>query len=219
MLLLAAIAFFFQLHGVSPAMQAKAAGVQAAQSADYSRAAHEFGKACSLDPHLADVCFYQGRALYYTNRFEDALTPLRRSIEIGESGARAQSTIAQCLEALGRAVDAESSHLKAIADDLNGEYRVRYAIFLFRQGRAEEAVAPLTGALERDPHNFDANLQMGRVLFEQEKFSSALPFLDKAVALRPASTEAHLLAAKVCQRLGREAEAVKHIKAEQIPEP
>ena len=200
-------------------MQAKAAGVVAAQAGDYSRASQEFGRACNLDSKLADVCFYQGRALYYTNRFRDALAPLRRSIEMGDSSARAHSTIGQCFEALGQQDDAESEHRKAIADDPTGQYRVRYALFLFRQGRAEEAVAPLTQALQLDPHSFDANLQMGRVLFEQEKFGSALQFLDIALKLHPTSTEAHLLAAKVCQRLGRQAEAAEHLKAERIPEP
>ena len=200
-------------------MQAKSAGVAAAQARDYSRAAQEFGKACNLDPKLADVCYYQGRALYYTNRFEDALAPLRRSIEIGESGARAHSTIAQCLEALGQPDNAESEHRKAVADDPTGQDRVRYAIFLFRQGRADEAVAPLTEALKLNSQDFEGNLQMGRVLFELEKFTNALEFLDKALQIRPASTEAHLLAAKVCQQLGRKAEAEKHFKAAQVPEP
>ncbi|MDQ2840343.1 MAG: tetratricopeptide repeat protein [Acidobacteriota bacterium] len=207
------------MNALSPAMQAKAAGVQATQVRDYSRAAREFGKACNLDPKLVDVCYYQGRALYYTNRFEDALVPLRRSIEIGESSARAHSTIAQCLEALGQPDNAEREHRKAITDDPTGQYRVRYAIFLFRQGRVDEAVAPLTEALKLSPQDFEGNLQMGRILFEQDKFSNALEFLDKALQIRPTSTEAHLLAAKVCQQLGRKAEAEKHLKAAQIPEP
>ena len=200
-------------------MEAKSAGVQAAQVGDYSRAAQEFGKACNLDPKLADVCYYQGRALYYTNRFEDALVPLKRSIDLGESAARAHSTTAQCLEALGQPDNAEGEHRKAIADDPTGQYRVRYAIFLFRQGRVDEAIPPLTEALKLSPQDFEGNLQMGRVLFEQEKFSNALEFLDKALQIRPTSTEAHLLAAKVCQQLSRKSEAEKHLKAAQVPEP
>ncbi len=218
-MLSALISLFCQLNALSQAIEAKSAGVQAAQVRDYSRAAQEFGKACRLDPKLADVCYYQGRALYYTNRFEDALVPLRSSVELGESAARAHSTIAQCLEALGQPDNAETEYRKAIADDPTGQYRVRYAIFLFRQGRIDEAVVPLTEALKLSPQDFDANLQMGRVLFEQKEFSNSLAFLDKALQIRPASTEANLLAAKVCQQLGRKAEAEKHLKAAQVPEP
>ncbi len=209
-----------QTTSLSPAGQAKAAGVRATQRGDYAQAQRDFGEACRIDPKLRDVCFYQGRALYYANRFEeDALIPLRKSIEIGESASRAQSTMAECLEALDRAEEAEREHRKAIAGDPDPQYKVRFAIFLFRQGRAGEAVEPLTEALRVNANDFSANLEMGRVLFEEEKLSEALRFLDTALRARPASTQAHLLAAKVCQRLGRSAEAERHLKAAQVPEP
>jgi tetratricopeptide (TPR) repeat protein len=198
-------------------MQAKAAGVRATQQNDYSEAAKEFGEACRLEPTLKDVCFYQGRALYYANRFDDALAPLKKSIEIGESEARARSTMAECLEALGRAAEAEREHRRAVALDANAEHDVRFAVFLFRQGRIAEAVEPLEKALKMSPDNFEANLEMGRVLFEQEKFEQALRCLNAAVRVRPQSTQAHLLAAKVCQRLGRKEEAEEHLKAAQVP--
>ena len=200
-------------------MEAKAAGVRAAQANDYSQAAQYFGKACRLEPTLKDVCYYQGRALYYSNRFEDALGPLKQSMEAGESQARARSTLAECLEALGRAKDAEREHKAAVAEDANPQYQVRLAVFLFRQGRADEAIAPLHEALKLSPGDFEANLEMGRVLFEQEKFFDAASFLEAALRTRPGSTQAHLLAAKVYQRLGRSLEARQHLKAAQVPEP
>jgi tetratricopeptide (TPR) repeat protein len=199
-------------------MEAKAAGVQAAQRNDYSQAAKYFGEACRMEPTLKDVCYYQGRALYYSNRFKDALGPLKQSIEAGESQARARSTIAECLEALGRAKDAEREY-KFAAEDANPQYKVRLAVFLFRQGRADESIAPLREALKLSPEDFEANLEMGRVLFEQEKLPDAASFLQTALRIRPGSTQAHLLAAKVYQRLGRNDEARQHLKAAQVPEP
>jgi tetratricopeptide (TPR) repeat protein len=203
----------------SPALEAKAAGVRAAQQNNYSEAARQFGEACRLQPSLKDVCYYQGRALYYSNRFKDAIGPLEKSIMIGESAARAHSTIAECFEALGKPPEAEQAHRQAIREEPNPEYWVRFAIFLFRQGRANEAVEPLSQALKIQPDNFEANREMGRVLFEQDKLESALEFLNKALRARPQDTQAHLLAAKVCQRLGKSAEAAEHLKAAQVPEP
>ncbi len=203
----------------SPALTAKAAGVRAAQQSNYSEAAEQFGKACRLEPTLKDVCYYQGRALYYSNRFADALAPLQKSVAAGESAARAESTSAECLEALGKSTEAEQAHRKAITQDANPEYKVRYAQFLFRQGRFTEAVDPLTEALKAAPDDFEANLEMGRVLFEEEKFERALAYLNKALRARPEDTQGHLLAAKVCQRLGRSAEAAEHFKAARVPEP
>lgn len=200
-------------------MEAKAAGVQAAQRNDYSQAARYFGQACRMEPTLKDVCYYQGRALYYSNRFEDALGPLKQSIQAGESQARARSTIAECLEALGRTEDAEREYRSTVTADANPQYKVRLAVFLFRQGRADEAVAPLQEALKLSPDDFEANLEMGRVLFEQADFSHAIPFLETALRVRSGSAQAHLLAAKVYQRLGKDSEAQQHLKAARAPEP
>jgi len=213
------VLLLWQSSAAQDALAAKARGVRAAQTGDYAQASREFGQACRLDPKLTDVCFYEGRALYYSNRFEEALPPLQKSVEIGESQSRALSTEAECLEALGRSAEAERAHRKAIEGDHDPQYLVRYAVFLFRQGRSSEAVAPLTRALQSKPEDFDANLEMGRVLFEQDKLAEALPFLATALKARPASTQAHLLAAKVCQRLGRSSEAERHLKAAQVPEP
>jgi len=199
-------------------MEAKAAGVRAAQAKDYSRAAQYFGEACRMEPTLKDVCYYQGRALYYSNRFEDALGPLKQSIEAGESQARARSTMAECLEALGRAKDAEREY-KFAAAEANPQYKVRWAVFLFRQGRADEAVAPLREALKISPDDFEANLEMGRVLFEGGKLLPALPFLQTALRAQPGSTQAHLLAAKIDQLLGKTGEAQQHLKAAQALAP
>lgn len=213
------LAFLLFFIPQSPALDAKAAGVAAAQQGHYSEAAKQFGEACRLDSLLKDACYYQGRALYYSNRFKEAIPPLEKSIAVGESAARAHSTIAECYEALGDAAQAETAHRKAIAGSLDPEFRVRFAVFLFRQGRAAEAVSPLQEALKKDPANFEANRELGRILFEQENFAGALVFLDKAIAVRPRDTEAQLLAGKVCQRLGRTAEAAAHLKAAQTPEP
>ena len=60
---------------------------------------------------------------------------------------------------------------------------------------------------------------MGRVLFEQGKLLPAVPFLQTALRTQPGSAQAHLLAAKVYQRLGKYGEAQQHLKAAQVPAP
>ena len=201
------------------AVEAKQAGIRATQKGDYSEAAVNFAEACRLDPKLSSACYFQGRSLYYANRFSEALAPLRKSIDAGESDARARSTMAECFEALGKNAEAERAYRKSIANDSDALYKVRYASFLFRQGRANEAVAPLEQALTAKPKDFDANLEMGRVRFELGNWDEALRCLNAALRIRPVSTQAHLLAAKVCQRLGRRAEAEEHLKAARVPEP
>jgi tetratricopeptide (TPR) repeat protein len=197
----------------------KSAGVLAAQQGDYETAAQAFEESCRLDPRLPDACYYLGRALYYLNRFEDALTPLRKSLGAGGDAARAHTAIAQALEALGRAEEAEQSFRAALRSGKAPETRVRYAVFLFRQGRTVEALHPLQEVLKADPAHFEANLESGRVLLQLGRLEDAVKHLERALESRPDSSQAHLLAARALQRSGRTAEAEKHLKAVKAPEP
>src|SRR6266566_6144906 len=75
--------------------------------------------------------------------------------------------------------------------------------FLFRQGRTEEALRPLEQAA-RDVHSSGrANMEWGRVLLHVNKLNEAAACLEKAVALEPGNSNAHLLLGQAYLRLGR----------------
>ncbi len=214
------LALLLLLQPAAPraALDWKSAGVRAAQQGDYETAAQAFAEACRLDPRLPDACYFQGRALYYLNRFEEALPPLKASLGVDKDAARAHTAIAQALEALGRASEAEHSFRQALRSGRSPDTRVRYAVFLFRQGRTEEALKPLQDALQRDPAHFDANLEAGRVLLQLGRLDDAVRHLDRALQSRPGASQAHLLAARALQRAGKHAEAEKHLRAVKVPE-
>ena len=83
----------------------KVLGVVHAARSDYREAEPPFARACELNPRLTDACYYHGRALYMLNRFEDALAPLERALRVDAVRGRAETAIAESLEALGRALD------------------------------------------------------------------------------------------------------------------
>ena len=208
-----------QIGSLTQAQEAKAEGVRATQEAKFELAERAFGQACQLAPKLASACFFHGRVLYYLNRFTEALPELQKSLDAGESAGRVYSTRAQCLEALGRSEEAKVEHRRAIAASPDAQFLIRYALFLYHQGRARESLEPLGRALAADPDDFEAHLILGRALLELDRVESALEHLETALRVRPGSTQAHLLAAKACQRLGSVERAQKHLDAIQAPEP
>ncbi|MBI1895860.1 MAG: tetratricopeptide repeat protein [Acidobacteria bacterium] len=198
----------------------KALGVVYASQSLFELAAEPFGNACRLDPRLPDACYYLARSLYALNRFEPALDAYRKALPVEAAPARVYAGIAQASEALGRTADAEryfrlaeEHNAKAPAARklrANDDPRIAHGLFLFRQGRTHDALAPLESVAADYPNSAKARLQLGRVLYQLNRIEAALPHLQKAVELDSSSAAAHLLLARVYFRLGRPGDARRH---------
>ena len=201
----------------------KALGVAYAAQSDYEMAELPFGRACELAPSLDDACYFHARALYALNRFEASLERLSKAARIDRRPARIHQGRAQALDGLGRAAEAEAEFRRAIR--LNGaaappdriapplDPRLSFAAFLQRQGRAEEAIAPLEQLLREHPGIAQAHLDLGRIELQRDRLDEAARHLERAVALDSGSRAAHLLLGRVYLRLGRAAEAEPHLSA------
>ncbi|MGC4049566.1 MAG: tetratricopeptide repeat protein [Paludibaculum sp.] len=166
-----------------------------------------FRQACTLDPRLLDACYYYGRNLYGTDRYEEALAPLEKALQTDAVKGRAEAALGQCLHALGRPEAAEKRFQSAIArrDRAEQMARVAFGQFLVRQGRAEEAVAVLKPA--QQPASYEASHELGLALSQTGQLDEALVALQRAVQLNPRQSTTRLLLAKVYRRLGQIAEA------------
>lgn len=196
------------------AAQWLAAGVAHAQRGDYLSAEPAFAEACRLETAMPDACYYLGRARYFLDRFEDALTALRQSqaSDSRQPPGRALTAIAQALEGLGRAEEAEAGFRQALeAAPRSAESHTKYGLFLVRQGRAAAAVGSLEKAAQLDPTAREAPLELGRALYQLGRLEQALPHLRRAAKLDPKSAPAHTILSKIYRRLGREAEADRHL--------
>ena len=200
----------------------KALGVSYAALGDYQRANEPFQQACNLDVSLEDACYYLGRNLYALNRFEPALTALRKGLRATRRPWRVHVAIAQAQEGLGNPRDAEPEFRKAISlfvtlpANQRGlpdfDPRVHYSTFLYRQGRLDEALPVAQQAASDWPDYGRAHYEVGRILHQQGKAESAATALETAVS-RGGGPAAHLLLGQVYMRLGRTADAERHLKA------
>jgi predicted Zn-dependent protease len=87
--------------------------------------------------------------------------------------------------------------------------RYSLASIYARTGRPQEAAKNLLVVLQGEPDHYRANLLLGRMLFLNDTFAEALPYLEKAVAVQTDSGEAHSFLADEYEKLGRAADAAR----------
>ena len=153
-----------------------------------------------LEPHLARMQerharayyleFYRGRLLYDLGRAEEALTHLRRALE---------------LEPRQEDIPYIHSYIGAACRDL---------------GRFEEAVHSFTQGLDHDEERPDIHNGLGVCYFKLERFDRAVRHFQRAVELNPASAIDYANLALNQQRLGMTKEAATNyqIALSQDPE-
>jgi tetratricopeptide (TPR) repeat protein len=191
----------------------KALGAARAGEGRLEAAVEPFQRACELDPKDEDTCYYLGRALFALNRYTAAVSAFDRALHAASRDTRwrVHRAMARNYEVLGRAGEAErhfreSIRLRRGQPQTGEDPRIDYGAFLFRQGRAEEAVAPLEQAAATPSAPPRAFAELGRVLLELGRAEGAAARLEAAIALNPRDWPVHLLLGKTYYRLGREAD-------------
>jgi len=213
----AAIAAFQKTVALRPRDAAawKALGVGFASRGDYESAEKPFHSACLFQPLLADACLYYGRTLYLLDRFEPALNVLRKAQENDRQNAQIRRIEGLSLEALGREQESEAAFREAMRLDRgsapNDDPGIDYGVFLFRRGRAEDALRPLEAALQKHSDAGRAHLELGCVLLALDRVQEAVPHLERAVALDPQAPRGHLLLGRAYLRLGKAELAEQHL--------
>ena len=71
------------------------------------------------------------------------------------------------------------------------------------------AESSLRDAVTREPENFEANRQLGKLLVDNGKAAEGVPYLERASKLNPAEPELHHLRGDVEEKLGNPLEAVR----------
>lgn len=214
----AAIAAFKRAIEMRPAYaQAwKALGVVYASRQEFELAESAFRNACEQQPSLPDACLYNGRTLYLLNRFQPAIDVLHPVLQRDAENSEAYRLLALSLEALGQSAEAGSAFRQSVryyrASAANEDPGIDYGVFLFRQGQAEDAVAPLEAVLKRHPDAARAYLELGCIELALDHLPQAAAHLERALALDPHAARAHLLLGKVYQRQGKTQAAEEHLR-------
>jgi Flp pilus assembly protein TadD len=196
----------------------KLLGLVSTSAGDSEGAVAALRKACDLTPQDDEACYYLARNLHALGRYEAARAPFAKALRAAPppTRARVHRAVALNFAAIGAVAEAEQHFVKAI--QLAGrtpreaeDARVDYGAFLFRQGRTAEALRPLQQAASDAP-SARGLLELGRVLLHLSKLDEAAARLEKAVALEPANSNAHLLLGRTYLRMGRAAEGEREMR-------
>lgn len=102
---------------------------------------------------------------------------------------------------------AESSFRRALALSNASEFQNRFADFLRRQNRSDEAVTHYFDALKQDPDSVSALVGLARIYLQRSLLTEATRALEWAARFAPDDYAVNYFLAQACERAGRAAEA------------
>ncbi len=198
----------------------KSRGVALASKGDYRAAILHFAEACRLNAREPDACYYWGRALYSSDRFEEALDAF--DLALVSTDWKVATARGQSLDALGRP-EAEGELKRALTkrSKLNSAVTepdplLALGSFLYREGRSGEALKLLKEAPPQYRRVTSYHYQLGRALAQHQRWEESAEALKSAVDMEPGYSEAHALLGRAYYRLGKAALGAEHsLKATQ----
>jgi tetratricopeptide (TPR) repeat protein len=197
----------------------KALGLTLLRLNDYAAAVVPLRNACRREPDGDDACYLEGRALFVLSRYDEASKPLEKALGTArdEDRAKIERAMALNLDQLGKAPEAESHFRNAIGAyrataETREDPRADYGAFLVRQGRAGEALEPLTAVLAAQPNSVAANTEKGRALLDLDRPGEAVEYFQKVIAADPTAWKVRMLLGKTYLRLGRSEEGERELR-------
>lgn len=164
---------------------------------------HAFEKMMrSVSPARAN--FLMGKASYETQRFDDAASYFRKSIDADASLQDTHRELGKTLISLRDDEGAEKELRLAGQDDPEAVY---FLGGLLSQKKPEEAIPLLLRAQRMTPDFWGPLYYLGRVYVELGRTREALPLLERAAKLKPDESQVQYQLGRALQKLGRAADA------------
>lgn len=176
-----------------------------------------------LQGHLAR--FYHARScrklaenLMQNGQYSLASSYLQKALESTPNSPTLLSFLATCCIQQGK-YDPAAESLDQLEKLNTSESATQFkkAMSHYLAGKAELAIGGLRRLAKNHPSSFDVNYQLGTILAAQEKPSQAIPYLTKAMRLRPENAGSHFKLGLAHGLCGHIPESVYHLqKAHEI---
>jgi tetratricopeptide (TPR) repeat protein len=140
-------------------------------------------------PLRSQILLHHGTEHLRANRYLEAVSCLRRAVEIGAHDAEAWCLLGQALAGLERMRPALRAFQKAVTL-APGNATYRFNLDHVRQALARcEAIERARGAVSLQPHNPMAHIMLGRALSDAGRLPEAALAFEAAARLSPESAE------------------------------
>ena len=175
----------------------------------YSGAVESLRRALAIDGARPAILLELGKALVGAGRASEAVPHLAAAVDQGEQTDVAGPLLVRAL-VLGGRPDEAVDRLAAMPETVAGtgvESALDFGTLALERGQTAEAERWLRLAVGRAPERAEALEKLGLSLFLQQRAIDALPLLEHACQVDPASASAHLNLAAVYADLRRFTEA------------
>jgi len=191
------------------AAELKDAGDQSFKAGNLGQAEIFYKQSIEADANQPAAYNNRGIALYYLNRFEEALASYAHATALNPDYAQAYNNQGIVQNDMQRSDEALASYDRAIA--LKPDYAEAYynrGIALNHLEQSDEALASYDRAIALKPDYAEAYYNRGLLLNYSKRFDEALIDYDRAIALRPDHAEAYNNRGVVLDSMKRFAEAL-----------
>jgi putative PEP-CTERM system TPR-repeat lipoprotein len=163
---------------------------------DYSGAEEILKKAAADSPHSPEAQLALGRFFWITRRTAEAEAAFRQALSLDPKYGVALLDLARLQLSTGKKEDAEKTlaELSALPDK---QYRPVHAIFLFEQGKNDEALKEFERQAKEDPNDRDAFLRLVSIYFFTKRFPDAENTINVALKKNPKNNAALLERSKL----------------------
>lgn len=152
----------------------------------YEEAEKRYKEILQWDKNQADVLLDLGMLYYTTNRYQQALDMLLKSLEVEPSKALHHYSIGLVLQKIGDLPQAIQAYQEVISLDPQwiDAYNNLGNIF-FAAGNLEQAELTYRKASTANPNHFGSYLNLGNVLMKRQQVDEAIETYEKALHLKP----------------------------------
>lgn len=158
------------------------AGELAILAGDTSGAVAACRRAVELEP-AAPSYGGLGEALFAAHRYQEAVDPLRRALELAPDEARHHFNLANVLELLDRAEEADQHFRRCLElDPADRIARFNYGIHLEKLGRLQEALRQVDRVVAEAPRMLEAQVVRGQLLEQLGRYEDAVAAVDTVMA-------------------------------------
>lgn len=178
------------------------------EDARYQEAIPRLQRVLQEEPDMPVANMQYGMAQARLGNYSEALGPLEKAVKLVPDNGMGHYELGLALFETGdwKAAAPEFEAAVAKAPRWTDAHFSLAAVYA-RIDRVPDAMKELAITLSSDPDHYRANLLRGRILSLQNNPEAALPNLERAVKVQPASVEAHLFLADVYAQLGRQLDA------------
>ena len=177
----------------------------------------ELQRLSQVDPKNPLYLYWLAKLDYDARAYTEAISRLRRVIDLDPNMMRAYNNLGLCYDSLGQFDEAIRSFTRAI--ELNRGQKqpsawppLNLAVSLISLNRLDEAAARLRESLSYNPEFPQAHYELGLVLEKERKFGEAIAPLQRAIDLDPLYAEPHYTLGRIYQRQGKREEAQEQME-------